>query len=84
MLSDNNDIDIKQEIGGKRNLRTYCIGCGFKNFEASNKEELSDLGRRLNYKHCYIIVLNVGKMKKVKTQRFQRQIMEKQNFYQNV
>ena len=50
MLSDNNDIDIKQEIDGKRNLRTYCIGCGFKNFEASNKEELSDLARRLNYK----------------------------------
>ena len=62
MLTDNNNIDIKHEIDGKLNLYTYCIGCGFKIFEASNKEELSDLGRRLNYKtllyYCFKCMKN--------------------------
>ena len=39
----NNNIKIKCEIDGTINICSNCIGCGFKNIEYIDKEELCDL-----------------------------------------
>ena len=44
----NNCIKTKREIYWKINLSSYFIDCGFKNFGATDKEEI------LLYKYIYI------------------------------
>ena len=45
----NNNVKIKHEITGRIKLCSYYIDCGFKKFEAIDKEDLNDLLKRLNY-----------------------------------
>ena len=43
MFTKNNNIKLKREIGGKVNIYSRCIGCGFKKFAAIIKEEIKYL-----------------------------------------
>ena len=52
----NSDIEIKGEIDGKISLYSYCIDCGFKQFETTDYEKISNL-----LKQCYDIVWSVEK-----------------------
>ena len=45
----NSDIEIKGEIDGKISLYSYCIDCGFKQFETTDYEKISNLLNYLNY-----------------------------------
>ena len=47
-FTNNNNIKIKRKIDGKIALYSYCIECGFKKFEAIDKEKLYDLLKSLN------------------------------------
>ena len=47
--NNNNNIKITHEIDRKNNPYSHCIECGFKKFEAIDKEELKDLLKSLKY-----------------------------------
>ena len=40
IFTKNSNNTIRQDIDGKIHIYSRCIGCGFKTFESSDKEEL--------------------------------------------
>ena len=40
-FSNENNIKINREIDGKINIYSFCVNCGFKNFETIDEEEIS-------------------------------------------
>ena len=48
------------------NLYSHCIDCGFENFEAIRKEDLSGLLKILNYMKNNVVFFKVQKSQKVK------------------
>ena len=61
-----NDIKIKREMDVNINLYSHCIDCGFENFEAIRKEDLSGLLKILNYMKNNVVFFKVQKSQKVK------------------
>ena len=54
-FTSNNDINIKRKIEEKTNLYPNYIICGFKMIETTDKQEINDLFKNLNY--IYRIIL---------------------------
>ena len=63
-----NDINIKRKIEVKTNLYPNCINCGFKKIETTDKEEIKNLLKNLNYIYRIMVLYCLSRRTKTESE----------------